>query len=223
MAKIQDPISVVVSAHKGIRGLIRRRADAKHKVDLEPDYVDPLTEVSSMDTNGVVLRVIDSIKGLESHIRIFRIAHESYVHKVKEYATSGRKILRLLLGYAIAYLKGVEGRVYNVLSRQYSFRFKVTVPEFKAKLLRKLQAYDRVKLKTELAIRKFDSIRRQRLQEFWEVKCADAVFLKRTLRQAFEEVGDAVKKSRFIMKRAKMNFECELSTIQLDVDQKLGE
>ena len=42
MAKFQDPIGVVVSAHDDIRGLIRKRAYAKKKVDLELDYVDPL-------------------------------------------------------------------------------------------------------------------------------------------------------------------------------------
>ena len=55
------------------------------------------------------------------------------------------------------YFKEVEGQIYDVLSRYDSSWFKVTVRDFKAKLLRKLQANDRQKFKTQLVVRKFDS------------------------------------------------------------------
>ena len=47
------------------------------------------------------------------------------------------------------------------------------------------------------------------------------LLLLKRLRQAFEEVVDAVKRLRFVIGRAKMNVESELSTLQLDVDQNL--
>ena len=58
--------------------------------------MDPMWKVSPEDANDIASRVNDSIRRLGSHIKIFRIAHKSYVQKVKEYTTRGRKIWMLL-------------------------------------------------------------------------------------------------------------------------------
>ena len=62
----------------------RKRANTKHNVDLKLEFVTPLLEVSPEDANDVASRVNDSIKRVESHIKIFRTEQENYIQKVKE-------------------------------------------------------------------------------------------------------------------------------------------
>ena len=51
------------------------------------------------------------------------------------------------------------------------------------------------------------------------VKLNNAVILKETLKEAFEEVNDAVYKLKSVVMKVKIDFEYELRTIEVIVDQ----
>ena len=57
------------------------------------------------------------------------------------------------------------------------------------------------------------------MQKSLSVKYVNTVILKKTLKEAFEEVDDAANKLKFVVKKAKMNFEHELTSIEVNVDQ----
>ena len=73
--------------------------------------------------------------------------------------------------------------LFWILKQSYVGSFKLSI-----------EKSDREKFKNELAVRKFDSILEEELQEFWEVRWVDADLLEKALRQAFEEIFDAVEK-----------------------------
>ena len=128
--------------------------------------MNPLLKVSPEEANDVATRVNNSIKRLLSHIKNFRAKNQSYAQKIKENTTREEEDLDDAMRKCNMYLKEVEGQVYDILSRHDSFQFKITVPDFKAMLHRMLQAYDREKFKTELAIWKFDSIPKKNCRSF---------------------------------------------------------
>ena len=49
----------------------------------------------------------------------------------------------------------------------------------------------------------------------------DIVFLRKTLKEAFEEVVNATTELKFVVKNAKINFKDELTTIKVNVDRAL--
>ena len=92
MTKLQDSAHSKQEVDLGLRDLYMERAIAKWEVILELEYVTPLLEVSSEEANNVAIKVSDSIKEVESYVKYFRLAHEIYMQKIKEYATGGKKI-----------------------------------------------------------------------------------------------------------------------------------
>ena len=131
-------------------------ANAKWEVDLEHEYMDPLPEVSPEDANDIASRVNDSIKRLESHIKIFRIAHESYIQKVKEYPTRGRNIWMLLWGFVTCILRSLKDEssmccqvmivfglksLFRILRPSYLWSFKLMIGKSLKPLLQPYPLY----------------------------------------------------------------------------------
>ena len=98
-------------------------------------------------------------------------------------------------------------------------KFKLQVPNLKTKLSEKFKLYNREKSKVELAISKFNNVPEETLWMSLSVKLINAVLIKETLKDAFEEVNDAVNKLKSVVMKAKVDFDYELWTIEVIVDQ----
>ena len=96
--------------------------------------------------------------------------------------------------------------------------FKFTVPELKTNLSKKFKVYNKVKPEIEVTISKFNNVSDEALIKSGTVKLVNVVFLKRTLKEIFEEVDNAANKLKFVVRKAKMNFEYELTTIKVNVN-----
>ena len=91
MVKIQNPIYRRADADRDVdpklQNLFRRRAIAKNEVDFQLEHMMPLLKASSEEVNNVVFKVSSSIKKVESHDKVFQLAHKGYVERVKECTT----------------------------------------------------------------------------------------------------------------------------------------
>ena len=94
-----------------LQDLTRKRANAKRDVDLELGFVAPLLKVSPDDANDQASRINDSMKKVESLVKVFKAAHKAYVEKIKENATGDEEEMDITIGECDTYLKEVEGRV----------------------------------------------------------------------------------------------------------------
>ena len=94
-----------------LQDLTRKRANAKRDVDLELGFVAPLLKVSPDDANDQASRINDSMKKVESLVKVFKAAHKAYVEKIKENATGDEEEMDITFGECDTYLKEVEGRV----------------------------------------------------------------------------------------------------------------
>ena len=114
--------------------LIHNIVEDERRVDLEIETVIALGRVVPEYASDVASRMDYSFKRLESYMEILRSAHRDYVGKVKRY-TTGDKVGRdhVVKGFD-AFLKGFEGRVFEVLSWREFFEFRNGVQELKARL-----------------------------------------------------------------------------------------
>ena len=117
-----------------------------------------LLRVSPDNSNDEASRVTDSIKKVESLVKIFKAAHTSYVEKIKVNSTSVKEEMDFTIRECNAYLREVEGQVYNIQSWHNNFKFKLQVPNLKTQLSEKFKLYSREKSKVELAISKFNNV-----------------------------------------------------------------
>ena len=76
MAKTQYSIyNISCDVDHGQQNLICKRAKAKREMDMKLVYVTPLLKLDPGDTKDVALRVINSIKMVESHIKTIKRVH----------------------------------------------------------------------------------------------------------------------------------------------------
>ena len=141
-----------------LQDLTRKRANAKRDVDLELEFVAPLLKTNPDGANDVASRINDSMKKVESLVKVFKAAHKAYVDNIKENATGGEEEMDITIGECDSYLKEVEGRVYDVLGWYNDFKFKLQIPDLSTKLSKKFKVYKREKSKVELATNKFNNV-----------------------------------------------------------------
>ena len=65
-----------------LQRLFYRRARAKYGVDLEIEYVTPLIVAGYMKALGLVSRIDDSIKEMQSHLEDLELAHREYIKRI---------------------------------------------------------------------------------------------------------------------------------------------
>ena len=100
-----------------------------------------------------------------------------------------------------------------------NFKFKLKVPEYKVELSKKYKVYIERKTEIELAISKFNNVHGRMLQRFYLEETFDAVLLRETLKEAFEEMVDATSKLNFMTRKAKLILEHKLASIEVNLGQ----
>ena len=86
-------------------------------------------EFKATDAKKVAVRVDNSMAGLEFRVTTFKVAHEEYLKKIKDYVVGHDKQRNLPLDECNNYFKEVKERVYSIVSLHGSFKFKLEVPE----------------------------------------------------------------------------------------------
>ena len=150
---------------------------------------------------------------------IFESAHVNYMEKIKEKYIRDKEEMNHIMGEANAYQKEAKERVYNVLVWHVRFVFKIRIPKLKVKLEKKFKDYDKERTKVELAISGLKNILEGSCQRSMSGGYFDANLLKRTLAEAFKEDNETVEDLKSMVKKARMNYEDELATIEVNIGQ----
>ena len=96
-----------------------------------------------------------------------------------------------IIGSCDKFLREVKERVYDILSSNVNYIFKLKIMEYRSKLSKKFNTYVREKSWVKLDILKFDDVPKEILPMSLSLKLVDATLLKVSLRGAFEEVINA--------------------------------